>query len=521
MLLSLTVQAALAFCLLYYLYSIIYAIYFHPLRRIPGPKWWVAFPVLRHISAIRGLVDLEIPRFHLKYGPIVRFGRDEVSFIDAEAWKDIYGHSNKHGQLPKVKNSASNPLDIVSSSDLDHSRYRKSLSHAFSAKGLQAQEPFVNNYVDQLLARLKDAAQSQTPTDMSKWYELTTFDIVGDLSFGKPFGGLVSSEYHDSVKTIFQSIKLFPFVKMRDAYPILFSFISLMIPQRLLEAQRQQNAYTRAAVMERLANSSAYNRGDFMDSMTRNRGEKDGLTDDELVANANILIVAGSETTATLLAGVTFFLLQNPEKLRKVVSEVRSVMQSESDISLTSNGGKGPYTYMWACIQETFRLYPPVPTGLQRVTLESMLIAGHEIPPGVGSLHFQTKCSSLPHYMQLILFRYIQTKVYVHPLGASWSAVDFHAPERFLPERWLPEARTDPASPFFSDKRDVVQPFSAGPRNCIGRNLAYIEMRLILSRLLWNFDLGLCEESSDWYDQKAYTAWEKPPLMCRLTLREN
>ncbi|KAJ5966639.1 hypothetical protein N7501_002887 [Penicillium viridicatum] len=495
MLVSLTAQVALVLCLIYYLCSIVHALYFHPLRRIPGPKWWIAFPVLRHISAIRGLVDLDIPQFHLKYGPIVRFGRDEVSFIDPEAWKDIYGHNNKHGQLPKVKNSASNPLDIVSSNDVDHSRYRKSLSHAFSAKGLQTQEPYINNYVDQLLARLKDVAQSQTPTDMSKWYELTTFDIVGDLAFGEPFGGLVSSEYHDTVKTIFESIKLFPFVKMRDDYPILFSFISLMIPKRLLEAQRQQNAHTRAAVMKRIANTSAYNRGDFMDSMTRNRGDKDGLTDDELVANANILIVAGSETTATLLAGVTYFLLRNPETLKKVVTEVRSVMQTESDITPTPASTNHPYPYMWACIQEAFRLYPPVPTGLQRVTLESMLIAGHEIPPG--------------------------TKVSVHPLGASWSPVNFHAPERFLPERWLPEARTDPASPFFHDKRDVVQPFSAGPRNCIGRNVAYIEMRLILTRLLWNFDIGLCEESLAWYNQTAYTAWEKPPLMCRLTLKEN
>ncbi|KAL2850682.1 cytochrome P450 [Aspergillus pseudoustus] len=492
MLVSLIAHAALAFCLLYYLYSIIYAIYLHPLRRIPGPKLWIASPFFRHISAIRGLLDLDIPRFHLQHGPIVRVGRDEVSFIDPDAWNDIYGHNNKHGQLPKVKNSASNPLDIVSSNDHDHSRYRKSLSHAFSTKGLQEQEPYVNKYVDQLLARLKDVAQSQTTTDMSKWYELTTFDIVGDLTFGEPFGGLVCSEYHDTVKTIFESVKLFPFVKMRDAYPILFSFISLFIPKRLLGAQRQQNAHTRTTVMKRLANSSAYNRGDFMDSMTRNRGDKDGLTDDELVANANILIVAGSETTATLLAGVTYFLLRNPESLRKVVTEVRSAMQTESDISSASASARLPY--MWACIQEGFRLYPPVPTGLQRVTLDTMLIAGQEIPRG--------------------------TSVAVHPLGASWSPSNFHAPDRFLPERWLPEARTEPASPFFSDKRDVVQPFSVGPRNCIGRNLAYIEMRLILGRILWNFDLELCEESLAWYNQRAYTAWEKPPLMCRLTERE-
>ncbi|KAJ5629034.1 hypothetical protein N7490_011262 [Penicillium lividum] len=438
---------------------------FHPLRRFPGPKWWIAFPVLRHISAIRGLVDLEISRFHLKYGPVVCFGRDEVSFTDAEAGKNIYGHSNTHGQLPKVKNSASNPLDIVSSSDVDHSRYRRSLSHAFSAKGLQAQEPYVNNYVDQLLARFKDVTRFQTPTDMSKCED--------DLP-------------------VYQALSL-----CQDARRISYSleiYLSHDTATAPGSPKTAERLY-RAAVMERLANSSAYNRGDFMDSMTPNRGQKEGLTDDELVANANILIVAGSETTATLLAGVTYFLLQNPEKLEKVVSEVRSVMQSKLPISVTSNWGKGPYTYMWACIQETSRLYPPVPTGLQRVTLDSTLIAGHGIPAG--------------------------TKVHVHPLGASWSPVNFHAPERFLPERWLPEARTDPDSPFFSDKRDFVHPFSVGQRNFIGRNLAYIEMRLILSRLLWNFDLRLCEESAAWYDQRAYTAWEKPSLMCSLTLREN
>ena len=78
----------------------------------------------------------------------------------------------------------------------------------------------------------------------------------------------------------------------------------------------------------------------------------------------------------------------------------------------------------------------------------------------------------------------------------------------------------DPASPFYTDSRAVLQPFSVGPRNCIGRNLAYNEMRLILARVLWNFDLELCDESKGWSDQKAYILWEKPPLLCKLSFRE-
>lgn len=74
------------------------------------------------------------------------------------------------------------------------------------------------------------------------------------------------------------------------------------------------------------------------------------------------------------------------------------------------------------------------------------------------------------------------------------SPANVHDPGRFVPECWLPEAKNT-ASPFYADNRDVLQPFSTGPRNCIGKNLAYSEMRVILAQVLWNFDIELCEGS--------------------------
>lgn len=113
----------------------------------------------------------------------------------------------------------------------------------------------------------------------------------------------------------------------------------------------------------------------------------------------------------------------------------------------------------------------------------------------------------------------VQTAVSVHQSAAYASPINFHRPEQFIPERWLPEAKNNPSSPFFSDRRDVLQPFSAGPRNCIGRNLAFAEMRLILARVLWSFDIELCNGSANWSEQKSYSLWEKPALMCRLKAR--
>src|SRR2546423_1504129 len=61
--------------ILYFLYlsgSAIYNVYFHPLRAIPGPKTWVAFPFFFHLAAVRGLADKNIRSFHEKYGEAVR-----------------------------------------------------------------------------------------------------------------------------------------------------------------------------------------------------------------------------------------------------------------------------------------------------------------------------------------------------------------------------------------------------------------------------------------------------------------
>jgi cytochrome P450 len=90
-----------------------------------------------------------------------------------------------------------------------------------------------------------------------------------------------------------------------------------------------------------------------------------------------------------------------------------------------------------------------------------------------------------------------------HHSQSNWSR-----PEDFVPERWLEGRPVE----FGSDARSVFQPFSVGPRNCIGKNLAYMEMRLILARLVWNFDISLNSQSTEWLEQKIFFLWDKPAL---------
>jgi len=105
------------------------------------------------------------------------------------------------------------------------------------------------------------------------------------------------------------------------------------------------------------------------------------------------------------------------------------------------------------------------------------------------------------------------------PYAASRSLSNFSSPDAFLPERWLAES-SSPGSPYANDARAVVQPFSVGPRSCLGKSLAYAEQRLILTKMIWNFDLSLPGgpgSGLDWDEQKTWSFWEKLPLEMRLT----
>jgi len=136
--------------------------------------------------------------------------------------------------------------------------------------------------------------------------------------------------------------------------------------------------------------TALHGRPDFMDSMLKHRGDKDGLTDAELISNSTALIIAGSETTATLLSGVTYWLLRTPNALRKATDEVRNSFENEEDVNFTHATTRLPY--MLACLEEGFRMYPPVPTGLPRYTLPGppTQISGYQIAAGVSFEFFAT-----------------------------------------------------------------------------------------------------------------------------------
>lgn len=92
------------------------------------------------------------------------------------------------------------------------------------------------------------------------------------------------------------------------------------------------------------------------------------MTREEIISTARVLLIAGSETTATLLSGATYYLLTNPEILGKLQAEIRGTFQAENDITLQSLSNSCLLPYLEAVLTESLRMYPPVPANLPRIT---------------------------------------------------------------------------------------------------------------------------------------------------------
>ncbi|KAK7704495.1 hypothetical protein SLS57_010457 [Botryosphaeria dothidea] len=471
----------------------IYNILVHPLRRYPGP-WFNAISRIPYtVSLVRGRNPQYIKSLHDVYGPVVRINPNELSYIDGQAWRDIYA-LRPHGKESFEKDPVFEGPDFVGENgvarakgDAHHGRVRKTFSHAFSERALKEQESIFQAYVNQMIENIRrrfDAGDKAITICISDLYNFTTFDIMGDLAFGEPLGLLNSGSYTEWVEAVFDNFKLAVFGQVLRAYPVMDALFQFLLPASLQEQRKKQQLFTTERVDKRLARKT--DRPDIWTYVMRQEASNP-LTLPEMYSSASTFMLAGTETTATLLSGLTYLLLKNKPVLEKLLAEIHTAIKTDADITMQN---LVPLRYLNACIEEALRFYPPVPCPLPRVVpKQGAAICGKWVAGG--------------------------TIVGVCNYAANHSQDNFTLPDEFIPERWLDDPR------FASDKRAAFQPFSYGPRGCLGKTLAYHEMRLMLVKLLTNVDIeGLSGDSETWMDQRIFALWEKPQLNIRVKRRE-
>ncbi|CAK7210996.1 hypothetical protein SCUCBS95973_000980 [Sporothrix curviconia] len=498
---------------------IVYNLFLHPLRVVPGPWSFAATGFPRYRMYASGDAHKILRDLHIQYGNIVRVGPNEVSFAAAHAWNDVFGQKrmpsgtstdNGHGGHAYLDNpkeqlfygSITRAGSLLNMPQADHTVARKSVNGAFSAKAVADQEPLVQRHADQLIAILQSDAQKKgtaagNVVDIAAYSNWAFFDIIGDLAFGEPFGSLVDGTEHAWVAMIPKAVK--GTVLVANLQRLLGKSVArIAVWLSMTHEQRNRIVWHRTLTSEKVDRRAALGPGrpDFMTNMLENTSF---WNLDRLHGSLATFITAGSETSATTMSAAILFLTTTPtvsskpggplSPLEKLTAEVRGAFASDADIKFASVRN---LPYLGAVIDEALRMHPPAVWGFNRqARAGGITVAGGKV--------------YLPEDTVLTVCHYAMFR----------NPRNFALADKFVPERWLGEDER-----FANDQHDAFQPFSYGPRNCIGRYLANAEMRTILARIVYNFDLAIQPESRNWAaDQKAYAFWSKGPLMVAVSER--
>lgn len=171
----------------YQLWKLIYNGFFHPLRRFPGPRFAAVSQIPFTLSLFAGTPHTWNHELHLKYGPVVRFAPNMLSFIDERAWKDIHGFK-KPGPYkdPQVYGKPPNgvPGLLSETRDDEHARMRKVFTGAFSDRALKEQEHLFLQYINLLVEKLKISIKEDPENGIDMVRMLSTLSTSISVRFG-------------------------------------------------------------------------------------------------------------------------------------------------------------------------------------------------------------------------------------------------------------------------------------------------------------------------------------------------
>lgn len=310
------------------------------------------------------------------------------------------------------------------------------------------------------------------PQNMADWCNYLTFDIMGDLCFGKAFGMLERPDNRFAIELIGNAAHRH---LICGTLPMIHEYhLDKVLFRKISTGRERYMKYSKGQALERTTMGSDADRKDFFYYLLKAKDPEtgNGFTTPELWGESNLLIIAGSDTTSTALASAFFYLVHNTHALEKLTSEVRAAFENLEDI--TAGPALTSCHYLRACLDEGMRLSPPVGGLLPREILSGgMTIDGEDLPAGV--------VVGTPHYTV-----HHNSEYYPEPFS-------------YIPERWLASS-TSPSDGrvYTTDSvnlaRNAFCPFSIGPRGCIGKGMAYTELSMALARAVWLYDMRLAPE---------------------------
>ncbi|CAE6430165.1 unnamed protein product [Rhizoctonia solani] len=472
-------------------------------RRFSGP--WLASLTNRWMaSAAKGNHSETIRELHEKYGTFLRIGPNHISIADPEAHEAVYGHSSgllKAGFYDIFVTGAHNVFNTTDRTI--HTIKRKRVAHIFSMQSVLAFEPRVRKHILELCnqwdIRCDSAARGisgvnwkardgKAIIDGCAQFAFLAFDIIGDLAVGLSFGLIrtqrdvvpmaLSRTVTENAEaktteipvasTIARTGKL---VMALGGYPLWIQKVLQLAPWYITGTIAQWNLFKLAvaAVNDRLRRDKAGNFEkdgiDIIDKLLQVKDE-DGsdMPRPELTSEVLALFIAGGDTTSNTLSGLCYNLAIHPECQQKLQKELDThiplaLEKSDDPLDIVARYEDIKHLpYLNACIKEIHRFQSVVGTGLPRV-----------VPPG-KTFTFRGETFKAGSVISVPSFTTNRSKIWGHDA------------DEFRPERWL----EDDAGAL----NKYLVPFSVGPRACIGRNLATMDLLLIVATLFRRYEVG-------------------------------
>ncbi|KAF7597145.1 hypothetical protein BBP40_009483 [Aspergillus hancockii] len=476
--------------------AIVQRLFFHPLRKIPGPltaaiSGWDEF---YHNIWRDGEWCKTYPKLHKEYNsPVIRIGPNHVHLNDIDAYETVFRVGTNFYKDKTFYTCADNDGSIFSLCDRDeHSERRKVLSSLFSKQAAEMTAPKVMSKLNELLDFMITQSKEGKACNITDLFRALAINWVADTLLGD-CGDVVTYaetkpdllEDIDGLSKLIPTLRFFPYL-----IPTLNSLAPSTSPAGVAKFKKICENYTRPRINDPIKNISQRSRASVVELLIAHRHEvyHKPPTVDYLAEEAFTFIDAGVDTTGGTLVAAIYHILRDPgilRRLREELDESQLFLSKGTPIDFKKLGN---LPYLNAVINESHRIWPALPGPLPRVVPPEGLQVGSFFVPSGTILSSTHHCL---HYNETV----------------------FPEPKKFKPERWL---RTDK---WEGDR--YLNPYSRGSRACIGINLAQMELRLTLGHLFSHYDLQLCEptlSSLEWKDH--FVAHPKAPVMIHIGFRK-
>ncbi|PHH75218.1 hypothetical protein CDD82_4539 [Ophiocordyceps australis] len=466
----------------------LYNIFLHPLRNFPGPllNRATTLPVIWHV--LRGTLPIHVCQLHARYGKIIRLKPNELSLTHAEAWKAIYGNAKHEPDQRHYNFAISEHPVLLGSPSSFHTPTRRLLRSSFSQQAVLSYQHTIKNRTMYLVHKLDELSSGNKAVDVNHWLDLCVVDILGSLIFRADWKCMENNLMHPAMQKVHSNIRI-----MEKWLVVVNLGLDRLLIQviRVLGLAKDEMKKNEGFVESMLKDGAKLARGDLGGFGEQKQDLIQGLVDGgfslPLVANqTGLLLVAGGDSTPSLLTAIIFFISSHPCVFAKLALEIRSRFRSAVDIDMQAVNS---LPYLDAVIQEAGRCIPPVIGPMPRVVAPGGVRVAQDFIPE------DTRCL-VWHYA---MFR---------------SADAFADPLTFDPERFYSPGH----SIYAEDKMEAYKPFSLGPRGCMGVHLAKALIRVVIACLVFHFNMGVCPKSADWaHGLRTGTFWGRGPLRVRLT----